>query len=112
MGEKKSPSDAYVVRSSLPTAELCLNVLARSAVPFLYFNRSLYITLWHNSIAFRWLWVLNMLQEQKKKATKKSLLWVFLFVFLFFFFFFVMQPNQKKVLPVVRDSNLQKYSHG
>lgn len=75
------------MRSSLPTAELRLKVLARSAVRFLYFTRSLYITLWHNSIASRWLWGFEHVTRAEKKEQKKSLLkklWVF-YPFRFFF---------------------------
>lgn len=86
MGKKKSPSDAYAVRSSLPTAELCLNVLARSAVPFLYFNRSLYITLWHNSIAFSMAVGFEHVTRAEKKSDEKIFAVGFSFRFSFFFF--------------------------
>lgn len=43
---------------------------------------------------FRWLWVLNMLQEQKKKKKSEKKC-------------FLMQPNQKKVLLVMCESTLK-----
>lgn len=50
----------------------------------------------------------HVTRAEKKKRRKNLCCGFFFFSFFFFSFSFVMQPNQKKVLPVVRDSNLRK----